>query len=80
MQKPILKEMLKYSLPMMPTTVIWWITNVSDRFIVTAISGSGENGLYSAAYKISDFKKHGYKTRALFLSCMTICFLIEIEP
>ena len=47
-----IKEMLKYSLPMMPTTVIWWITNVSDRFIVTAISGSGENGLYSAAYKI----------------------------
>ena len=45
-------EMLKYSLPMMPTTIIWWITNVSDRFIVTAISGSGENGLYSAAYKI----------------------------
>lgn len=46
------KEMLKYSLPMMPTTVIWWITNVSDRFIVTYICGSGENGLYSAAYKI----------------------------
>ena len=50
--KSKIKEMLKYSLPMMPTTVIWWITNVSDRFIVTAICGSGENGLYSAAYKI----------------------------
>ena len=47
-----IKEMLKYSLPMMPTTVIWWITNVSDRFIVTAVCGSAENGLYSAAYKI----------------------------
>ena len=47
-----IKEMLKYSLPMMPTTVIWWITNVSDRFIVTYVCGSGENGLYSAAYKI----------------------------
>lgn len=47
-----IREMLKYSLPMMPTTVIWWITNVSDRFIVTSICGSGENGLYSAAYKI----------------------------
>ena len=50
--KSKIKEMLKYSLPMMPTTVIWWITNVSDRFIVTSICGSGENGLYSAAYKI----------------------------
>ncbi len=47
-----IKEMLKYSLPMMPTTVIWWITNVSDRFIVAYICGEGENGLYSAAYKI----------------------------
>lgn len=47
-----IKEMLKYSLPMMPTAVIWWITNVSDRFIVTSICGSAENGLYSAAYKI----------------------------
>ena len=50
--KPKIKEMLRYSLPMMPTTVIWWITNVSDRFVVTYICGSGENGLYSAAYKI----------------------------
>lgn len=47
-----IKEMLRYSLPMMPTTVIWWVTNVSDRFIVTAMCGSAENGLYSAAYKI----------------------------
>lgn len=49
---PKIKEMLRYSLPMMPTTVIWWITNVSDRFVVTYICGSAENGLYSAAYKI----------------------------
>ena len=50
--KSKIKEMLKYSLPMMPTTVIWWITNVSDRFVVTYICGSAANGLYSAAYKI----------------------------
>ncbi len=49
---PKIKEMLRYSLPMMPTTIIWWVTNVSDRFVVTYICGSGENGLYSAAYKI----------------------------
>lgn len=50
--KPKTKEMLKYSLPMMPTTVIWWITNVSDRFMVSYMCGLGANGLYSAAYKI----------------------------
>ena len=47
-----IKEMLKYSLPMMPTTVIWWITNVSDRFMVSYICDLSANGLYSAAYKI----------------------------
>lgn len=47
-----IREMLRYSLPMMPTTVIWWITNVSDRFMVTYFWGRGENGIYSAAYKI----------------------------
>ncbi len=47
-----IKEMLKYSLPMMPTTVIWWITNVSDRFMVSYMCGLAANGLYSAAYKI----------------------------
>ena len=46
------REMLKYSLPMMPTTVIWWITNVSDRFMVSYMCGLAANGLYSAAYKI----------------------------
>ena len=47
-----IKEMLKYSLPMMPTSVIWWITNVSDRFMVSYMCGLAANGLYSAAYKI----------------------------
>lgn len=47
-----MREMLRYSIPMMPTTVIWWITNVSDRYIVTFMSGAAENGIYSAAYKI----------------------------
>lgn len=50
--KAKIQEMLKYSLPMMPTTVIWWITNVSDRFMVSYICDFAANGLYSAAYKI----------------------------
>lgn len=46
------KDMLKYSIPLIPTTILWWITGVSDRFMVTMFSGDVENGLYSAAYKI----------------------------
>lgn len=45
-------RLIRYSLPMIPTTIFWWITNVSDRFFVTEICGKADNGIYSAAYKI----------------------------
>ena len=51
-QKSTLKEMLKYSIPMIPANIFWWITNVSDRYIVTWFLGDSANGLYSASYKI----------------------------
>ena len=44
------KGMIHYSVPLMPTAVMWWIINVSDTFMVTAIHGSAANGVYSFAY------------------------------
>lgn len=49
------KEMLKYSIPMVPSIILWWITNVSDRYMVTYFVGASENGLYTAASKIPNF-------------------------
>lgn len=49
--KRMRRRMLRYSIPLMPTTVMWWIVNVSDTFMVTAIHGSVANGIYSFAYK-----------------------------
>lgn len=51
-EKNLHKEMISYSSPMMLNTVSWWINNVSDRYIVTAMCGIIENGIYSVAYKI----------------------------
>jgi len=51
-RKSTLKTMLLYSLPLIPTTVSWWITNVSDRYMITYMQGDAINGLYAAAYKI----------------------------
>lgn len=45
-------DMLKYSLPMIPTTIFWWITSVSDRYLVIAMKGEAVNGLYAASYKV----------------------------
>jgi O-antigen/teichoic acid export membrane protein len=44
--------MLKYSIPLIPSMVFWWITSVSDRFFVTHFIGSAANGLYAAANKV----------------------------
>lgn len=52
LQTKILKEMLKYSIPMIPTTVFWWITSVSDRYMVNGIIGSDANGIYAISYKL----------------------------
>ncbi|MBC8535717.1 oligosaccharide flippase family protein [Feifania hominis] len=46
------RAMLKYSIPLIPTTMLWWITNVSDRYLVTGMIDSAANGLYAVAYKI----------------------------
>ena len=49
---PVLaKSMIRYSIPLMPTTIMWWIINVSDTFMVTAFFGSAANGVYSFAFK-----------------------------
>lgn len=48
----IMKDLLKFCLPLVPSTVFWWITGVSDRYLVAAMVSEAENGLYAAAYKI----------------------------
>jgi len=48
----LMKDMIKFCLPLVPSTVFWWITSVSDRYIVAALRSDAENGLYAAAYKI----------------------------
>ena len=50
--KSLKRQMLSYSCPMTLNTVSWWVNNVSDRYIVTAMCGIVENGIYSVAYKI----------------------------
>lgn len=50
--KQLQKEMLGYSVPMMPNSVCWWIANASDRYILTAFVGTAATGIYSVAYKI----------------------------
>lgn len=49
--KELRNSMLRYSIPLMPTAVMWWIINVSDTLMVTGFRGDAENGVYAFAYK-----------------------------
>lgn len=55
MEKGITGQMLKYCVPLIPTVILWWIINVSDRYMITYFVGSSANGLYTAASKIPNF-------------------------
>ena len=47
-----LKEMFKYSLPLIPNSMMWWIMNSSDRFLIKYHQGYELLGIYSIANKI----------------------------
>ena len=47
-----LRDMLRYCAPLVPTTILWLITSISDRFIITYFHGEAMNGINTVAYKI----------------------------
>lgn len=47
------KSLWKYSIPLIPNQLSWWVVNVSDRTIISKFISIGANGIYSAANKFS---------------------------
>lgn len=50
--KKLIFEMLRYSVPFVPNAVAWWVNTASDRYIIIALCGVAANGLYSVGNKI----------------------------
>ena len=50
--KHYLRSMLKYSIPLIPNTLFWWIMQSADRYVITFVLTSSDNGIYAAANKI----------------------------
>lgn len=44
-------KLLAFSLPLVPSSISWWIMNVSDRFIIINYLSEASNGIYAMAYK-----------------------------
>jgi O-antigen/teichoic acid export membrane protein len=49
--KKLGREMLRYSIMLVPNNISWWIMNASDRIMLTAMIGSSYTGIYSIACK-----------------------------
>ncbi len=47
-----IKKLLRYSIPLIPNQISWWIIDASDRTIVSIFLGVASNGIYSIANKI----------------------------
>lgn len=48
----LLKKMLRYCIPMIPTLMAWAINTNIDKFMIIGFLGLGESGIYSVAHKI----------------------------
>ena len=50
--KNICKTLFVFSIPLIPNTVCWWISNSSNRFMISYFIDVSENGVFAIAYKI----------------------------
>ncbi|MQW22635.1 MULTISPECIES: lipopolysaccharide biosynthesis protein [unclassified Lactococcus] len=46
------KELLRYSIPMIPNSFAWWLTNDANKIIILTFLGTSANGLLAVANKI----------------------------
>lgn len=50
--KGLLRSMLRYAIPLIPTATLWWILAVSDHYILLFFHGEAQTGVYAAAGKL----------------------------
>lgn len=50
--KKLAGEMLRYCVPLMPNSISWWISNSSDKYVLSLFCGPAVTGIYAVAYKI----------------------------
>ncbi|MBB6713500.1 lipopolysaccharide biosynthesis protein [Clostridium gasigenes] len=51
--KKIKKKLCKFSIPLIPNVISWWVMNVSDRYMITYFLTDSVNGIYSIANKFA---------------------------
>ena len=50
-----IKQLIMYSMPLIPNDISWWVINASDRKIINIFLGAEANGIYALSYKMPSF-------------------------
>lgn len=50
--KESIKVYLKYSIPLVPNSIMWWVMNASSKFFILYFLDLSANGIYAIAFKI----------------------------
>lgn len=58
--KRVLKDLLFYSLPLVPNALSWWVMSASDRIIVSFVLGNSATGILAVAQKFSTVYSNMY--------------------
>ena len=51
-EKKTYSSMYKFSIPLIPNAICWWLTTMIGRIMVTAYLGADKNGLFAVAFKV----------------------------
>ncbi len=51
--KQVARDLIKYSLPLLPGSLCWWLTGSSDRWFINYYLGIEVNGLYAVAFRFN---------------------------
>jgi O-antigen/teichoic acid export membrane protein len=49
----LLRDMNRFGMPLVPTALLLWVTNFSDRFFLVTLADAAETGLYSVGVRIA---------------------------
>jgi len=51
-EKSVLTDMLRFAIPIIPSTIAWWINTSADKYMITLMISASANGMYSMAHKL----------------------------
>lgn len=52
LDKTLIKELLNFSIPMIPNSISWWFANISTRYILVMFQGIAVAGIFTAISKL----------------------------